>query len=274
MFIDPAKEKTSVVNLISLKKAEKKLGGLADRYKFEKDQKKLVKKATDSVTVFTKLAEKKKHDEAKCKKACANAKATLMTASKLKLEGDISKTWPFEVFSYVKKLDHFLAIKPQPQAAKKAGNVDAGKKALTSLDLEKKWSKIKKSMEKQLAAEVKKLKNENKKSKLYSKEQLKKENKPLDDAELALKALYKKFKLGLSPTLKAWGESKSDDDFKKYASKSKKIVKLYHDMVGQSRKEFIKSGIRKEVRPDLTLNAMLSKIDQGMDKAIKVYAKA
>lgn len=107
VFIDPQKSKTSVVALVALGKAKKKLGDLAKKSKFDKTQLKTVKKATDAVSTFYSLAAKKKHDEEKCKKACKKAKTALSAAGSLKLDGDISKTWPMEVSRYQKLLDGF-----------------------------------------------------------------------------------------------------------------------------------------------------------------------
>jgi hypothetical protein len=66
-----------------------------------------VKAATDAVASFVKLAEKSKHDDAKCKKACKAAQGALQTAGDLKLSGDIGKTWPMEVARYAKLLWKF-----------------------------------------------------------------------------------------------------------------------------------------------------------------------
>ena len=141
---------------------------------------------------------------------------------------------------------------------KKEGDVKDGQKTLKKLDPEKKWSVAKK-----VAATTFKNDIKSRKKDCDSKEEMKELAAEVDK----FKEMNKRFKLGLSPTLKACANAKTPEEFSKRAKEAKKIVATYQKVVDQYYKVF-KGGPKS---PAYTLGGMLKRLDGDMNKLLKVF---
>lgn len=143
-------------------------------------------------------------------------------------------------------------------AKKKEGDVKDGHKKLKKLDPEKKWSVAKKVATKVFMADIKTRKKGADKDDM----------KELAAEVAAFKEMMGRFKLGLSPTLKAIVKSKTPDDFTKRAKEGQKIVGLYTKVVNGYYKSF--NGGSKS--PAYTLGGMLKRLQKDMADVVKTFA--